>query len=126
MTASPTRAAPPLVSPIARPVEPPVEPMTTLSAAEFADLQALVRLFGSWVRSRRRRRLLFLALAAPGFLAVFATPLHQNLAVLAMGFLLFAAACAFRARTEPLFARAEAAALWPPNLLVHRPETPHV
>ena len=122
MTASPPRAAPPLASPIA----PPVEPMTTLSAAQFADLQTLVRLFGSWVRSRRSRRLLFLALAAPGFLAVFATPLHQNLAVLAAGFLMFAAACAFRARTEPLFVRAEAAALWPTNLLVHRPETPHV
>ncbi len=122
MTASPPRTAPPLGSPIA----PPVEPMTTLSAAQFADLQALVRLFGSWVRSRRSRRLLFLALAAPGFLAVFATPLHQNLAVLAAGFLMFAAACAFRARTEPLFARAEAAALWPPNLPPDRPETPHV
>jgi hypothetical protein len=43
-----------------------------------------------------------------------------------MGFLLFAAACAFRARTEPLFARAEAAALWPPNLPPDRSETPHV
>ena len=122
MTASPPRAAPPLASPIA----PSVAPMTSLSAAEFADLRALVRLFGSWVRSRRRRRLLFLALAAPGFFAVFATPLHQNLAVLTTGFLMFAAACAFRARTEPLFARAEAAALWPPNLPPHRPETPHV
>ncbi len=122
MTASPPRAAPPL----ARPVAPESTPMTSLSAAQFADLQGLVRLFGSWVRSRRRRRLLFLALAAPGFLAVFATPLHQNLAVLAAGFLLFAAACAFRARTEPLFARAEAAALWPPNLPPDRSETPHV
>ncbi len=122
MTVSPPRAAPPLASPIT----PPVAPMTMLSAAEFADLQALVRLFGSWVRSRRRRRRLFLALAAPGFLAVFATPLHQNLAVLAIGFLLFGAACAFRARTEPLFVRAEAAALWPPHLPPDRPETPHV
>lgn len=103
---------------------PPLAAPVSLSAAEFANLQVLARLFGSWARSRRRRRLLFLALAAPGFFAVFATPLHRSLAVLAVGFLLFAAACAFRARTEPLFARAEAAALWPPDP-PHRPETSH-
>jgi hypothetical protein len=103
----------------------PLTPLPSLSAAEFADLQTLVRLFGSRVRNRRRRRLLFLTLAAPGFLAVFATPLHRNLAVLAVGLLMFAAACVFRARTEPLFARAEAAALWPTTLPPHPPETPH-
>ena len=62
----------------------------------------------------RRRRFLFLALAAPGFLAVFGTPLHQNLAVLVTGFGLFGAACVFRRRTERVFIHAEAAALWPP------------
>ena len=98
-----------------------------LSEAEFARFTRLAaRLPRPWILSPRRRRLLFLGLAAPGFAGVFATPLHQNLAVLAMGFLLFAAACAFRARTEPLFARAEAAALWPPNLPPDRSETPHV
>ena len=85
-----------------------------LSPAEFASLQRLVKLLGYWGERPRRRRWLFLGLAAPGFFAVFATPLHQNLFVLVAGGLLFAAACAFRARTEPLFVRAEAAALWPP------------
>ena len=104
---------------------PPRAEAVSLSAAEFAALQVLARLFGSWAPSCRRRRLLFLALAAPGFFAVFATPLHQNPALLGAGLLLFAAACGFRARTEPLFARAEAAALWPPDLPLVRPETPH-
>ena len=86
-----------------------------LSAAEFARLRWLTaRLPAAWTTSRRRRRLLFLGLGAPGFLCVFATPLHQNLAVLLAGFLLFGAACGFRARTERLFVRAEAAAVWPP------------
>jgi hypothetical protein len=87
-----------------------------LSAAEFAHLRWITaRVPLAWTTSRRRRRLLFLGLAAPGFLAVFATPLHQTLAVLLAGFVLFAAACLFRARTERLFVRAEAAALWPPT-----------
>jgi hypothetical protein len=68
----------------------------------------------AWTATARRRRLLFLGLAAPGFLGVFATPIHQNLAVLVAGFGLFGAACIFRARTERVFVRAEAAALWPP------------
>ena len=97
----------------------------SLSPTEFAGLQALARLFGPWARSRRRRRLLFLALAAPGFFAVFSTPLHQNLAILVTGLLMFAAACAFRARTEPVFVRAEAAALWPPSPPPPRPESSH-
>ena len=107
-------------------VSPPLAAPVSLSVAEFADLQRLAGLLGSSALSRRRRRLLFLALAAPGFFAVFSTPLHQNLAVLATGLLMFGAACAFRARTEPLFARAEAAALWPPDFPPQRPETPHV
>jgi hypothetical protein len=86
-----------------------------LSAGEFARLRWLTaRLPSAWTASRRRRRLLFLCLAAPGFAVVFATPLHQNLAVLFVGFVLFGAACLFRARTERLFVRAEATAVWPP------------
>ncbi len=68
-----------------------------------------------WTATARRRRLLFLALAAPGFAAVFSTPLHQTLLLTVLGFLLFAAAVVFRRRAEPVFERAEAAALWPPS-----------
>ncbi|MBV9511635.1 MAG: hypothetical protein JO303_15285 [Caulobacteraceae bacterium] len=100
-------------------------PAPTLSDGEFRSLQRLARTLGPAALSRRRRRLLFLALAAPGFIAVFAAPLHRNFAVLVAGLLAFAAACVFRARSEPLFVRAEAAALWPPDLPPHRPETPH-
>jgi hypothetical protein len=57
-----------------------------------------------WLATPRRRRLLFLALAAPGFFTVFATPLHRNLFLALTGFPLFAAAVVFRLRTEPLFA----------------------
>jgi hypothetical protein len=98
-----------------------------LSAREFARLRWLTaRLPAAWTATRRRRRLLFLGLAAPGFLCVFATPLHQNLAVLLAGFLLFGAACGFRARTEPLFVRAEAAAVWPPlSPSLSREDHPH-
>ena len=103
----------------------PAQPLgAMLSDAEFAALQHLTTLFGSWAASRRRRRLLFLALAAPGFFAVFATPLHRSLPLLVAGFLMFAAACAFRARTEPLFVRAEAAALWPPHPIPQPLEPP--
>ena len=98
-----------------------------LSAGEFARLRWLAaRLPGAWTASRRRRRLMFLGLAAPGFVCVFATPLHQNLAVLLAGFLLFGAACGFRARTECLFVRAEAAAVWPPlSPSLSREDHPH-
>ncbi len=86
-----------------------------LPPAELARLGRLAsRLPLTWTRSPRRRRFLFLALAAPGFLAVFSLGLHQNLALLVAGFVLFLAAWVFRRRTEPVFARAEAAALWPP------------
>ena len=61
------------------------------------------RLPAPWTATRRRRRLLFLALAAPGFFAVFATPLHRSFFLMLAGFLLFAAAAVFHARTEPLF-----------------------
>jgi len=90
----------------------PVTP--ALSPAERASLQRLGRLFRNAAESPRRRRLLFLALAAPGFAGVFATPLHRSLTLLVLGAGLFTAAILFRARTEPLFVRAESAALWPP------------
>jgi hypothetical protein len=70
------------------------------------------RIPGRWTATRRRRRLLFLALAAPGFFAVFATPLHRNFFLMLAGFLLFAAAAVFHIRTEPLF---EAAAVTGPQ-----------
>jgi len=85
-----------------------------LTAAQFAALSRLsARLPARWIATRRRRRFLFLALAAPGFLAVFATPLHRQFLLLVVGFLLFGAAVLFRVRTEPLFLRADAADLWP-------------
>ncbi|MBN9318782.1 MAG: hypothetical protein J0I28_03725 [Caulobacterales bacterium] len=85
-----------------------------LSAAEFVRLQRWTRRIGRWTQTRRQRRLLFLALAAPGFLAVFTTGLHQQLWLLVVGLVLFGAACLFCARTERLFVRAEASAVWPP------------
>jgi hypothetical protein len=85
-----------------------------LTQAEFQRLAQLSRLPLTWTASVKRRRVLYLGLSAPGFACVFATPLHQNLAVLVVGFVLFGAACLFRARTERVFVRAEAAALWPP------------
>ena len=75
----------------------------------------VARLPQAWVSTRRRRRLLFLALAAPGFFAVFSTSLHRNLLAALVGFLLFAAAVVFRFRTEPLFEAASGATA-PANL----------
>ena len=87
-----------------------------LTPGEFDRLgRVSVRLPLSWTRSPRRRRCLFLGLAAPGFAAVFATPLHQSLWAMIVGVLLFTAAVMFRRRTERVFVRAEAAALWPPS-----------
>ena len=73
----------------------------------FAGLASRLPL--PWSRTRRRRRLLFLALCAPGFVATFATPLHNNFILLLLGIVLFGAAALFRATTEPLFERADAA-----------------
>lgn len=73
----------------------------------FAGLAS--RMPARWTRTRRRRRLLFLALCAPGFVAIFATPLHHNFFLLVFGIVLFAAAALFRALTEPLFEHADAA-----------------
>jgi len=82
---------------------PPVAPWINA----FAGLAS--RVPSRWSRTRRRRRLLFLALCAPGFVATFAMPLHHNFFLLVFGIVLFAAAALFRALTEPLFERADAA-----------------
>lgn len=96
-----------------------------LSAAEFSRFTRLTRWIpSSWILTSRRRRLLLLALAAPGFLALTTTPIHRNFPVLLAGAVLFTAALGFRRFTERTFARAEAAALWPPSP-VSRPETRH-
>lgn len=87
-----------------------------LSGRELARLTAVTRrLPSTWLLTVRRRRLMFLGLAAPGFLAVFTTTLHHNFFVLVAGFVLFGAAVLFRALSEPLFVRAEAAEIWPPE-----------
>lgn len=87
------------------------EPLTPV---EFQRLAKLSRLPVAWTASVRRRRLLLLGLAAPGFLAVFATPIHQSLALFVAGLVAFATALIFRSRSERVFVRAEAAAVWPP------------
>jgi len=85
-----------------------------LSPGEFALFSRLTGALPSpWIATRRRRRFLFLALAAPGFFAVFATPIHHSLIAMLVGFVLFGAAIVFRLKTEPLFERAQAADLWP-------------
>jgi hypothetical protein len=85
-----------------------------LSEGEVRRLAGLAaRLPLAWIISPKRRRLLLLALAAPGFGLVAATPWHRSLGLMAVGFALFAAAFLFRRRTERVFVRAEAAARWP-------------
>jgi len=100
-----------------------------LDEGDFRRLAGLAaRLPLPWIATPRRRRLLLLALAAPGFLLVAATPWHGSLGGLVAGFVLFAAALLFRRRTEPVFVRAEAAALWPPApdaRPLHPREDPH-
>jgi hypothetical protein len=99
------------IEPSAPAIEPP-----PLTDSQLAALSALARrLPASWISTPRRRRFLFLGLAAPGFFAVFGTPLHHQLLVAVVGFLLFGAAVLFRVRTETLFVRADAAELWPPS-----------
>ena len=83
------------------------QPLIALWIKTFAGLAS--RVPSRWSRTRRRRRLLFLALCAPGFVATFAMPLHHNFFLLVFGIVLFAAAALFRALTEPLFERADAA-----------------
>ena len=77
----------------------------------------LFRLPPGWTSTARRRRILFLAGSAPGFLGVFATPLHQNLLVALTSFGLFGAAVLFRRTTEPGFvALSDHASLPAPSL----------
>jgi hypothetical protein len=98
-----------------------------LTAREFALFSQLTRrLPARWLATRRNRRLLFLALAAPGFFAVFGTIYHHTFWLMVVGFFLFGAAVLFRSRTEPLFERAEAADLWPsPELASVSEDTTH-
>jgi hypothetical protein len=98
-------------------------PGAPLSASELRRLSLAARLPLAWTASPRRRRLLLLGLAAPGFILVAATPYHQVLGLLVLGAVLFAAAFVFRGRTERVFLRAEAAELWPPASFPL--ETPH-
>jgi hypothetical protein len=92
----------------------PLPPPQGLSPAELRRLVWASRLPRAWILTPRRRRLLVVGLAGPGFLLVATTPVHQALALLVVGAILFAAALVFRGRTEPAFVRAEAADLWPP------------
>lgn len=96
-----------------------------MSPRAFARLAWLNRhLPGAWTGSRRRRRILFLALAAPGFLAVFGTTYHHNFFVMLAGFALFGAAVAFRAISEPLFVQATGDEFFPAPLPSHQKDTP--
>ena len=67
--------------------------------------RSLVRCLNHWTATERRRRLLFLMLAAPGFAGIVSTPQHQNPALLAAATTAFLAAIALRLTTEPHFAR---------------------
>ena len=97
-----------------------------LRTRDFARLAWLNRhLPGAWTSTRRRRRILFLALAAPGFLAVFGTTYHHNFFVMLGGFVLFGAAVAFRAVSEPLFVQATGDDLFPSPHASHHKDTPH-
>jgi hypothetical protein len=102
-------------------MSPLAPPLTTGELRRLARLGA--PLPRAWTTSVRRRRLMLLGLAAPGFLAIAATPAHQNFFVLVAGLLAFAAALVFRRLTEPVFVRAEAAALWPPAADLHQPRS---
>ena len=97
---------------------PLVLPLTSGELRRLARLGA--PLPRAWTTSVRRRRLMLLGLAAPGFLAIAATPAHQNFFLLVAGLVAFSAALVFRRLTEPVFVRAEAAALWPPAADLHQ------
>ena len=81
--------------------------------------------------TRRGRRVLVglvvavlvLVLAAPGFLAVFGTTYHHNFFAMLAGFVLFGAAVAFRALTEPLFLQAAADTFLPTPLPSHQKDS---
>lgn len=100
------------------PATSPVAAGASLTPSQSKRLGQLARLPLAWTASARRRRLLVLGLAAPGFGLAASTPGHQNLVLLGLGGLLFAAALAFRRWSEPVFVRAEAAGFWPPSLPV--------
>jgi hypothetical protein len=96
-----------------------------MSPRAFARLAWLNRhLPAAWTASRRRRRILFLALAAPGFLAVFGTTYHHNFFVMLAGFVLFGAAVVFRAVSEPLFVQATGNDFFSIPLSPHQKDTP--
>jgi hypothetical protein len=96
-----------------------------MSPQAFARLAWLnSHLPAAWTASRRRRRILFLALAAPGFLAVFSTTYHHNFFVMLAGFVLFGAAVAFRVVFEPLFVQAAGDDLFPAPLPSNQKDTP--
>ena len=100
-------------------------PRPAMTAREFARLAWLNRrLPGAWTSTRRRRRILFLTLAGPGFFAVFGTTYHHNLFVMLAGFVLFGAAVAFRAISEPLFVRAAEDDLSPTSHLYPKEGSP--
>lgn len=101
-------------------------PRSIMSPRAFARLAWLNRhLPGAWTSTRRRRRILFLVLAAPGFLAVFGTTYHHNFFLMLAGFALFGAAVAFRAISEPLFVQAVDDDLFPASHPSHQKETPN-
>ena len=100
-------------------------PRSFMRPRAFARLAWLNRhLPGTWTSTRRRRRILFLALAAPGFLAVFGTIYHHNFFVMLAGFALFGAAVVFRAISEPLFVQAAGDDLFPASLPSHQKDYP--
>lgn len=102
----------------------PLTSQSALSARGAARLAWLNRcLPAPWIANRRRRRILFLILAAPGFLAVFGTTYHHNFFVLLAGFVLFGAAVAFRLLTEPLFVRAVGGSLLSFPLASHQKDS---
>ena len=101
-------------------------PRAAMSPRDFARLAWLDRhVPGAWTATRRRRRILFLALAAPGFLAVFGTTYHHNFFVMLAGFALFGAAVAFRAVSEPLFVKAAGDDLFPAPHPSNQKDYPH-
>jgi hypothetical protein len=107
---------------------PPTPLDAPLTEREFKALAQLSRWLPlPWTASARRRRLMLLAAACPGFLTVFTTPIHKDFFVLLSGLAAFAAAMVLRRRTEGVFLRAEAAAVWPPaSCGLYQPqELPH-
>jgi hypothetical protein len=70
---------------------------------QIAAYRLGLRLPPAWRASPRRRRFLFLGLAAPGFLLVAGLPLHQNLWALLSGLAGMGLSYGFRRLSEPLF-----------------------